>query len=131
MQELRHGEIESTILKVRSMRTLRRSAVAPEKLSPAELIVGFDRLAIACGALGYRPANYSWWSEMANPEPAPSCCWKRSPRAIKSASWIAANSSPVLSLLGSAVLDLIVALVAPVARQPDHRPARDGLALAP
>ena len=37
------------------------------------------------------------------------------------------NSSPVLSPLGSAVLDLVLALVAPMARQPDDRPARDGI----
>ena len=37
----------------------------------------------------------------------------------------------MLSSLGSAVLDLVLALVAPMARQLDHRPARDGLALAP
>jgi hypothetical protein len=37
---------------------------------------------------------------------------------------------PVLSPLGSPVLDLVLALVAPLARQPDHRPARDGLVLA-
>jgi hypothetical protein len=41
------------------------------------------------------------------------------------------NSSPVLSPLGSAVLDLVLALVAPMARQPDYCRAGDGLALAP
>jgi hypothetical protein len=41
------------------------------------------------------------------------------------------NSSPVLSPLGSAVLDILLALVAPMARQPDHCPALYGLALAP
>ena len=37
----------------------------------------------------------------------------------------------MLSPLGSAVLDLVLALVAPMARQLGHCPARDGLALAP
>jgi uncharacterized integral membrane protein len=37
----------------------------------------------------------------------------------------------MLSFLGSAVLGLVLAVVAAMARQPDHRPARDGLALAP
>ena len=41
------------------------------------------------------------------------------------------NTPPMFSPLGSAVLDLVLALVAPMARQPDHCPARDGFALAP
>ena len=41
------------------------------------------------------------------------------------------NSSPVFSPLGSAVLELVLALVVPMAQQLDHRPARDRLALVP
>src|SRR6201997_1211232 len=41
------------------------------------------------------------------------------------------NSSPLLSPVGSTVLDFVLTLVAAMARQPDHRPARDSLALAP
>ena len=40
------------------------------------------------------------------------------------------NSSRVLSPLGSVVLDLVLAVVAQMVRQPNHRPARNGLALA-
>jgi hypothetical protein len=41
------------------------------------------------------------------------------------------NSSSLLWPLGSAILDPVLELVAPMARQPDHHPAGDGLALAP
>jgi hypothetical protein len=40
------------------------------------------------------------------------------------------NSSPCFRLWGSTVLDFVLALMAAMARQPDHRPARDSLALA-
>src|ERR1019366_93406 len=41
------------------------------------------------------------------------------------------NSASVLPFFGSAALDLLVALVAGLAREPDDSPARDRLAVAP
>jgi hypothetical protein len=100
------------------------------KLNPRELVGGFERLAVGCldGEADKRSA-VTGPQRTSNPHraavgigrPAPSNCRTPAQR----------NSSPLLSLLGSAVLDLVLALVAPMARQPDHRPARDGLALAP
>jgi hypothetical protein len=46
-------------------------------------------------------------------------------------SWAAFKNDSRLRIVQTAVLDLVLALVAPVARQLDHCPARDGLALAP
>jgi hypothetical protein len=100
------------------------------KLDPRELVGGFERLAIAClygdadkcsaAARPQRTSN-SHLAAVGIDCPAPSNCRARTQR----------NSSSLLSPLGSAVLDLALALVVPMARQPDHHPARDGLALAP
>jgi hypothetical protein len=83
------------------------------QLDPREFVGGIDGLSVACGACGCRPANPSWRPQAANLEPSPRCCWRGSPCVIKSPCWSAAEP-PVLSPLGSAVLDLVLALVAPL-----------------
>jgi hypothetical protein len=105
-------------------------ACGSSKLNPRELVGGFERLAIAslygdadkrCAVARPQRTPNPHRAAVGIDRPAPSNC---GPRALR-------NSSPVLSPLGSAVLDLVLALVAPMARQPGRRPARDGLALAP
>lgn len=103
---------------------------ASPKFDPCELVGGFERLAIAYlyGDADKRRADPGV-QRTPNPHraavgidrPAPS---NRRARAQR-------NSSPMLSFLRSAGLDQAVALVDPMARQPDHRPARNGLALPP
>jgi hypothetical protein len=100
------------------------------KRNPHEFIGGFERLAIAClhgdadkrGGPGRRKRTPNpHRAAVGRDRAAPPNCGARAQR----------NSSPVLSPLGSAVLDLVLALVAPMARQPDYCRAGDGLALAP
>jgi hypothetical protein len=100
------------------------------KLNPQGFIGGFERMAIACL---HGDANKRSAAARPPRTPNPNCAAVGRDRAAPSNCRAGAqrNSSPVLSPLGSAVLDLVLALVAPMARQPDHRPARDRLALAP
>jgi hypothetical protein len=65
-----------------------------------------------------------------NREPSLRCCWNRSRCGIKSPCSSATDLVARAFALGSTVLDFVLALVAAMARQPDHRPARDSLALA-
>ena len=101
------------------------------KLDSQGFIGGFERLAIAClhadaekgGGLG-RPKR------TANPHCAAVGIDRAAPSNCRAGAL--PNLSPVLPSLGSAALDLAVALVAAMARNPDDdRPAGDGLALAP
>jgi hypothetical protein len=124
------GNCRALWIELRSDTQGGESSCASSKLNPRDLIGGFERMAIACL---YGDADKL--TSPARPQripkphraavgidrPAPSDCGARAQR----------NSSPVLSPLGSAVLDLILTLVVPMARQPDHRAARNGLALAP
>ena len=101
------------------------------QLDPRELVGGFDRLAVACSD-GYRDKRIILGGprqRTANPR----CAAVGIDRAAPSNRRARAqpNSSPVLSPLGSTVLDFVLALVAAMARQPDRRPFRDSLALAP
>ena len=100
------------------------------KRNPHEFIGGFERLAIAClhgdadkrGGPGRRKRT---------PNPHRAAVGRDRAAPSNRRTGAQRNSSPLLSPLGSAVLDIVLALVAPMARQPDHRPAGDGLALAP
>ena len=104
---------------------------ASSQLDPRELVDGCDGLAVACKRWGPRQAHHSRRPQAANREPSLRCCWNRSTAPSNRRARTQPNSSPALSPLGSAVLDFVLALVAAMARQPDHRPARDSLALAP
>ncbi len=99
------------------------------KLNAHELVGGFERLAIACpygdaekrgAAAGLRRTPHSHRAAVGLDRAAPS---NRRAGARR-------NLSQVLSAVGSAVSDIVIALVATMARPPDHRPARDGVALA-
>jgi hypothetical protein len=100
------------------------------QLNPHEFIGGFEGLAIAClhGSADKR-------SGLGRPKriPNPHRATVGRDRAAPSNCGAEAqpNSSPVLSPWGSAVLDLVLALVAAMARKPDDRPAGARLALAP
>jgi len=100
------------------------------KRNPHEFIGGFERLAIAClhGDADKR-GGPGRWKRTPNPHRAAVGRDRAAPSNRRTGAQ--RNSSPLLSPLGSAVLDIVLALVAPMARQPDHRPAGDGLALAP
>jgi hypothetical protein len=106
-------------------------ACGSSQLDPRELVGGFDGLAVACsdGDRDTRIILERPRQRTANPR----CAAVRIDRAAPSNRRARAqpNSSPVLSPLGSTVLDFVLALVAAMARQPDHRPVRDTLALAP
>jgi len=71
----------------------RNGTCGSSKLDPSEFIGGFERLAIACGARGCRPASHSWWPEAAHREPALRCCSNRSRCVIKSVWWFLKTSS--------------------------------------
>jgi len=114
-----------------SIETPTRAIVPPHKLDPREFVGGIDGLAIACGGWGSRPANHSRRPQAANRKPHRAAVGENRPASSNRRAGAQRNSSPVLSSLGSAVLDLVLALVASLARQPDHRPGRDGFALAP
>jgi hypothetical protein len=101
------------------------------KLNPSEFIGGFDRLAIAWvhGDAEKRSAPGRPKRRTRDPHRAALGIDRAAPSNRRAPAQ--PNPSPVLSFLGSAVLGLVLAVVAAMARQPDHRPARDGLALAP
>jgi AraC-like DNA-binding protein len=61
---------------------LLRKPCGSSKLNPRELVGGFERLAIAC-LHGDADKRSGLGRPEASPEPAPRCCWKRSPCAIK------------------------------------------------
>jgi hypothetical protein len=99
------------------------------KLNPPGFIGGFERMAIAC-LYGDADRRSAAARPQRTPNPNRAAVGGDRPAPSNRRARAQPNSSPVLSPLGSAVLDLVFALVAPMARQPDHRPARDGLALA-
>jgi len=85
------------------------------KLNPCKLVDAFERLAVGClygeadkrnAATGPRGTSNPHCAAVGIGRPALSNCSARGQR----------NSSSLLSLLGSAVLDLILALVATMAR---------------
>jgi len=105
---------------------------ASSQLDPRELVDGFDGLGADLQAMG--TATSASFSEAPRQRTANRRCAavgidRTAPSNRRARTQ--PNSSPVLSPLGSAVLDFVLALVAAMARQPDHRPARDSLALAP
>ena len=104
--------------------------VPSSKLNPHEFIGRFKRMAIACLQ---GEANKRSGPGRPKRTPDPHLAAFGIERAAPSNRRAGAqpNSSSVLSPLGSAVLDPVLALVAAMARQPDHSPARDSLALAP
>src|SRR5260370_33769039 len=114
-----------------ALRNQRLNACGSSQLDPRELVDGFDGLAVACsdGDRDKRIILGGPRQRTANPR----CAAVGIDRAAPSNRRARAqpNSSPVLSPLGSTVLDFVLALVAAMARQPDHLPARDSLALAP
>jgi SAM-dependent methyltransferase len=101
---------------------------------PTGLSMGEAQRFLSRGSLqrwGPRQAHHSRRPQAANREPSLRCCGIDSAAPSNRRVRAQPNSSPVLSPLGSTVLDFVLALVAAMARQPDHRPFRDSLALAP
>src|SRR5271167_2432311 len=88
-------------------------------LNPREFVGGFDELAIAClyGDAGKRilPGG----PKRRTPNPHRAAVGSDRPAPSNRCAEARRNSSPVLSPLGSAVLNLVLALVAPMARQLD------------
>ena len=100
------------------------------KLNPCELVGGFDLLAIAC-INGDADKRIGAVGPQRIPKPAPRC-WNRSPCAFKKLRYSSAAELVARAFaFGIGCLDFALALVVSMAREPDHRPARDGLALAP
>jgi hypothetical protein len=114
------GERPETQRGIRARIASMLSTCGFSKLNPQGFIGGFERIAIARldGDADKRSAA-ARLPRTPNPNcaavggyrAAPSNCRARAQR----------NSSPVLSPLGSTALDLVLALVAPMARQPDHQ----------
>ena len=63
----------------------------------------------------------------ANLGPAPRCCWNRSPCAIKSPCWSAVELVARAFAVGIGCFESFSLAGGPMARQPDHCPARDVL----
>jgi hypothetical protein len=101
------------------------------KLNPSEFIGGFERLAIACVHGNAEKRSAPGRRKRRTPDPYRAAVGIDRAAPSNRRAPARPNSSPVLSSLESAVLGPVLALVASMARQPDHRPARDGLALAP
>jgi hypothetical protein len=106
-------------------------ACGSSQLDLRELVDDFDGLAVACsdGDRDKRIILGDPRQRTANPRCAAVGIDRAAP--LNRRARAQPNSSSVLSPLGSTVLDFVLALVAAMARQPDHRPVRDSLALAP